>query len=90
MRATSAPRSAKSALRMLGVIWMWGDDMAPSVSAPSTAQDSGEPSRRVRSGASPPRDARAMKLLIGLVIIIALAYLGYRMFFVNARGTRRR
>ncbi len=30
-----------------------------------------------------------MKFIIGLVIIVALAYLGYRMFFVNARGTRR-
>lgn len=30
-----------------------------------------------------------MKILIGLVIIVVLAYLGYRMFFVNARGTRR-
>jgi hypothetical protein len=30
-----------------------------------------------------------MKLLIGLIIIVVLAYLGYRMFFVNARGTRR-
>ncbi|MGV3562153.1 MAG: hypothetical protein ACO1ON_02635 [Nocardioides sp.] len=25
-----------------------------------------------------------MRILIGLAIIIALAYLGYRMFFVNA------
>ena len=25
-----------------------------------------------------------MKILIGLVIIVGLAYLGYRMFFVNA------
>ncbi len=25
-----------------------------------------------------------MKILIGLVIIVVLAYLGYRMFFVNA------
>ena len=30
-------------------------------------------------------EARAMKLIIGLVIIVALAYLGYRIFFVNAR-----
>lgn len=25
-----------------------------------------------------------MRILIGLAIIVALAYLGYRMFFVNA------
>jgi hypothetical protein len=30
-----------------------------------------------------------MKFIIGLAIIVALAYLGYRMFFVNARGSRR-
>ncbi len=26
----------------------------------------------------------AMKILLALVVIVALAYLGYRMFFVNA------
>jgi len=25
-----------------------------------------------------------MRILIGLIIVVALAYLGYRMFFVNA------
>lgn len=30
------------------------------------------------------REGRGMRILIGLAIIIALAYLGYRMFFVNA------
>ncbi|GAB2635181.1 hypothetical protein GCM10027270_24820 [Nocardioides ginkgobilobae] len=30
------------------------------------------------------REGRVMKILIGLAIIVALAYLGYRMFFVNA------
>lgn len=30
------------------------------------------------------REGRDMRILIGLAIIIALAYLGYRMFFVNA------
>lgn len=31
-----------------------------------------------------PRHDGRMKILLALVIIVALAYLGYRMFFVNA------
>lgn len=51
---------------------------APPVPAATTRASPGEPIAR------DAREGRGMRILIGLAIIIALAYLGYRMFFVNA------